>query len=287
MKTVHINVLKATPAVTVIGGTFDFADGASHGATALLWHRRPWRHPESGGDVQLHGQRVHYLRSDFHAARRLRHLLATASFAGNPTTRADRTASRSPSLPTPRLRIRRSSAPPPSSLSPTADFVFASSETGSTFACSLTAVSRSVHEPEELPRTDERKSQFSGERDRCLEHGPDTGQLRVDDRCRYRLSGPLLAPTMRSLLQGAVPEAPLIWGGDGFSTDDSRGGPVFSGTVFRIDPAGGYRMLSSFSGNAQPLGRLIRATDGKFYGTTRFDGPTAPDQFTGSTRPGI
>jgi large repetitive protein len=55
----------------------------------------------------------------------------------------------------------------------------------------------------------------------------------------------------------------------------SSGGPSGRGVVFRVSPDGtGYAVLHSFngSGGAYPEGRLIRASDGNFYGTTSAGG---------------
>ena len=72
---------------------------------------------------------------------------------------------------------------------------------------------------------------------------------------------------------GLRPKAALTLGSDGqfYGTTSEGGSGTGSGTIFRISPTGSYTLLHSFdlatSGN-QPLGKLLQASDGNFYGTT-------------------
>ncbi len=81
---------------------------------------------------------------------------------------------------------------------------------------------------------------------------------------------------------GANPQAALAQGSDGYfygTTEygGTSGGPAGGyGTVFRVDTNGALSSLVSFSGEgsidgvtgANPLGALVQASDGYFYGTT-------------------
>ena len=75
-----------------------------------------------------------------------------------------------------------------------------------------------------------------------------------------------------------VPETlnPLMRAADGNFYGTSRGGgPGDNGTVLKITPAGALTVLHWFTrgeDGAGPVGRLIQATDGNFYGTTSFGG---------------
>jgi len=72
--------------------------------------------------------------------------------------------------------------------------------------------------------------------------------------------------------KGYMPLAALIQGVDGnFYGTMSRGGSFGAGTVFRMNPAGAYTNLYSFTGASDglnPSGALVQAHDGNFYGTT-------------------
>lgn len=72
---------------------------------------------------------------------------------------------------------------------------------------------------------------------------------------------------------GLRPKAALTLGSDGllYGTTSEGGSGTGSGTIFRVSPTGSYTPLHSFdlatTGN-QPLGKLLQASDGNFYGTT-------------------
>jgi len=71
---------------------------------------------------------------------------------------------------------------------------------------------------------------------------------------------------------GGSPFAGLIQGADGnFYGTASSGGPSSAGTVFQMTPAGSLRSVYAFTGGSDggyPIGGVIEATDGNFYGTT-------------------
>jgi uncharacterized repeat protein (TIGR03803 family) len=73
---------------------------------------------------------------------------------------------------------------------------------------------------------------------------------------------------------GELPSAALVQGSDGnfygTTEGDYFGASGKYGTVFKITPAGVLTTLVSFTGSngANPLGSLVQAVDGNFYGTT-------------------
>jgi len=76
---------------------------------------------------------------------------------------------------------------------------------------------------------------------------------------------------------GAFPEADLVEGSDGnFYGTTSDGGAKNDGTVFRITPSGLFTSLYSFGNQtndgSNPIGALLEASDGNFYGTTTAGG---------------
>jgi uncharacterized repeat protein (TIGR03803 family) len=84
-------------------------------------------------------------------------------------------------------------------------------------------------------------------------------------------------------VEGAVPIGRMVFGRDGklYGTTNSGGvanGIFNSGTIFRISRSGQFETLHVFSGNsgtgdgANPVGGLIQASDGNFYGTTAHGG---------------
>ena len=77
---------------------------------------------------------------------------------------------------------------------------------------------------------------------------------------------------------GGNPAAALIQGPDGnFYGTTENGGTSAEGTVFRITPAGVETVLYTFTGandGANPAAGLILGTDGNFYGTTQYGGPS-------------
>jgi uncharacterized repeat protein (TIGR03803 family) len=77
--------------------------------------------------------------------------------------------------------------------------------------------------------------------------------------------------------EGANPVAGLVQGSDGnFYGTTGLGGAHYLGTIFNMTPAGSLTTLHSFSGSggegADPLGGLVQASDGNFYGTTALGG---------------
>jgi uncharacterized repeat protein (TIGR03803 family) len=76
---------------------------------------------------------------------------------------------------------------------------------------------------------------------------------------------------------GNGPAASLVQAGDGnFYGTTGSGGASNLGTVFKMDSAGTVTILHSFAGapsdGSDPEAGLIQASDGNFYGTTRFGG---------------
>ena len=76
---------------------------------------------------------------------------------------------------------------------------------------------------------------------------------------------------------GAFPTGPLFLSIDGNFYGTTGGGGAFSnnGTVYRMTPAGKVTILHSFNGTdgSSPLGGVIQAADGSFYGPTQIGGP--------------
>lgn len=88
---------------------------------------------------------------------------------------------------------------------------------------------------------------------------------------------------------GRSPDSPLIQGTDGnLYGVTSRGGPEGAGSVFRLSPSGQSVALHQFcltSGcpdGYTPVGALVQASNGNFYGTT-YNGGTGAHcpSFTG------
>ncbi len=84
-----------------------------------------------------------------------------------------------------------------------------------------------------------------------------------------------------NLTDGAYPSDGLLLAPDGnfYGTTASGGATVAQGNVIRITPAGAVTVLHEFNhtqgaddDGMWPMGGLIRATDGNFYGTTRAGG---------------
>jgi len=81
---------------------------------------------------------------------------------------------------------------------------------------------------------------------------------------------------------GIAPVAALVEGSDGnfYGTTSALAGPEggysFTGTAFKITPAGEETVLHTFGGGTAdgvaPAGPLIQATDGNFYGATSYGG---------------
>ncbi|HLV78951.1 MAG TPA: choice-of-anchor tandem repeat GloVer-containing protein [Chthonomonadaceae bacterium] len=80
---------------------------------------------------------------------------------------------------------------------------------------------------------------------------------------------------------GATPCAPPIEGADGDLYGTTYGGGAYGyGTVYKISKSGAFTLLHSFAGGQygiQPEVRLVQASDGNFYGTTKSGGSTAND----------
>jgi uncharacterized repeat protein (TIGR03803 family) len=76
---------------------------------------------------------------------------------------------------------------------------------------------------------------------------------------------------------GSYPSGPLLECKDGnFYGVTSNGGVYGGGTVYKISPAGAETVLWSFGGPGDgntPLGTLLQASDGNFYGVTQEGGP--------------
>ena len=69
----------------------------------------------------------------------------------------------------------------------------------------------------------------------------------------------------------------LVLGNDGnfYGTTGASGSPYYSGTIFKVTPAGTYTVLHTFNGTtdgAEPQSGLLLGTDGNFYGTTPYEG---------------
>ena len=80
---------------------------------------------------------------------------------------------------------------------------------------------------------------------------------------------------------GAMPEAALVQGSDGYFYGTTYGGGTGgygwqgNGTVFRISTNGALTTLYSFTGGndgAEPSAALVQGSDGSFYGTTEGGG---------------
>lgn len=89
---------------------------------------------------------------------------------------------------------------------------------------------------------------------------------------------------LNNCADGGAPYAGLVQAADGvFYGTTSQGGDTTCtfnesygcGTVFSVTPAGKFKTLHVFEGfdGAVPVGGLIQATDGNFYGTTSYGGP--------------
>jgi uncharacterized repeat protein (TIGR03803 family) len=87
--------------------------------------------------------------------------------------------------------------------------------------------------------------------------------------------------TLHTFIAGATdgdrPFAALVLGSNGYFYGTTEfGGSQAVGTVFRISASGAYTNLYSLAGSGfdgwQPLGGLVRGSDGSFYGTTSMKG---------------
>jgi uncharacterized repeat protein (TIGR03803 family) len=81
---------------------------------------------------------------------------------------------------------------------------------------------------------------------------------------------------------GSYPSTGLIWGADGNIYGATGSGGLYDlGTIFKITPAGALSVMHSFCGDAnvpgctdgaEPIGPLMQASDGNFYGMTHGGG---------------
>jgi uncharacterized repeat protein (TIGR03803 family) len=116
-------------------------------------------------------------------------------------------------------------------------------------------------------------------------HGSCVDSILVGCGTTFKMSPAGIVTTLHSFDQtdGANPFGALIQGTDGNLYGTTSGGGAHSyckndgsggcGTVFKMTPRGTLTTLHNFDGNdgSTPLGGLLEATDGNFYGTT-FDG---------------
>jgi uncharacterized repeat protein (TIGR03803 family) len=86
----------------------------------------------------------------------------------------------------------------------------------------------------------------------------------------------LVVYTFTGGIKPKLPSNGVIQGSDGnFYGTTTGGGVSNNGTIYSATPAGVLTVLYSFSGGADgglPLGGLVQATDGNFYGTTQSGG---------------
>jgi uncharacterized repeat protein (TIGR03803 family) len=117
----------------------------------------------------------------------------------------------------------------------------------------------------------------------------------IDNGTVFRLTPSGLLTTLHTFggADSGSPGAALVQGSDGnFYGTTWNGGPANKGRVFRVTPGGVVTVLHTFNGlrliygsydevrgsegdpgdGAEPLGKLIEAADGAFYGTTRQGG---------------
>ena len=95
----------------------------------------------------------------------------------------------------------------------------------------------------------------------------------------FRLAPTGIVTTLHSFDASVGPQAgalSLVYGPDNtFYGMTNGGGAANLGTIFKITPSGKFSTLYSFSGGANganPLGNLLLASDGNFYGTTQAGG---------------
>ncbi len=78
---------------------------------------------------------------------------------------------------------------------------------------------------------------------------------------------------LNSIADGSTPMGGLMVGKDGnlYGTTSSGGSSSYEGAIFRITPAGNYKVLKRLNGltdGKTPLDNLVQASDGNFYGMT-------------------
>lgn len=96
----------------------------------------------------------------------------------------------------------------------------------------------------------------------------------------YRMTPDGAVTTLREFVGGVTdgdsPSAGLVLNRDGyFYGVTSKGGPANAGTIFRINAAGDFSVVYSFTGGADgsdPEAALIQSQDGSLYGTTAAGG---------------
>ncbi len=95
---------------------------------------------------------------------------------------------------------------------------------------------------------------------------------------RFTASGTLTTLYSFTGPDGASPAAGLIQATDGYFYGTTiEGGAFNQGTIFQLTPSGILTTLHSFSRGSDgywPSGGLIQGTDGNFYGTTPYGGPS-------------
>jgi uncharacterized repeat protein (TIGR03803 family) len=103
------------------------------------------------------------------------------------------------------------------------------------------------------------------------------GQYRLGTIFRISSTGDFKVLYQFDGTKGKIPEGALIQASDGnFYGVTATGGTLNQGVAFKMTPGGAVTVLYDFSLTAvdgnEPVGGLIQATDGNFYGTLTFGG---------------